>query len=124
MLKETLMHHNQLQSACFLWAWNTYPETRQLLFHPANEQRPYPNEITKQFSIRLSQAKAIGVVKGVLDLVFYWNGILHVFDIKIGNDRLSAEQGTFIEQVESHGGKSYIISDLNEFKRIFEQIVM
>lgn len=115
--------HNQLQSKCFLWAWNNYPETRQLLWHTPNEIRPFPGETQAKLSLRIAQAKSIGMVPGVLDLVFYWKGCLHVFDIKLGLDRLSGQQRHFIGQVEDNGGKSYIISDFEQFCRIFTEIV-
>ncbi len=110
--------HDRIQQECWIYLWNTYPQTRRLLWHTPNELRPYPKENERQFMIRLSQAKAIGVMKGVWDLVFYWKGVLYIFDIKIGNDRLSEEQLDFERQVIAQGGKSFIIESTQQFKDI------
>lgn len=93
------------------------------MWHTPNELRPHPGETQAKLSLRIAQAKSIGMVPGVLDLVFYWKGCLHIFDIKLGTDRLSQQQNTFIDQVEKNGGKAYIISDFDEFCRIFTEIV-
>lgn len=72
---------------------------------------------------KMAQLKGLGLVKGVLDLEFYYQGVLHVFDVKIGGDRLKKEQKEFIEQIESQGGKGYEIRDLENFKEIIKNIV-
>ncbi len=110
--------HDRLQSECWQYLWNMYPQTRKLCWHTPNEQRPYPGETKKEYIIRLSQAKAIGVVKGVVDLVFYWKGVLHIFDIKIGNDSLSEDQKLFIKAVVAQGGVFYEIRTLEQFIKI------
>jgi hypothetical protein len=44
-------------------------------------------------------------------------------DFKVGPDKLSPEQKTFIKQIESQGGKGYEIRSLEQFKEIIICIV-
>lgn len=131
----------QLQAVCFQWAWNTFPETRQLLFHVTNEVKPhppetdehakargcpvqykYPGETFKELSIRIAKMKAAGLVPGVADLVFLWSPV-HVFELKVGYNSLSAEQLKFKEMVQGHGGNWWEIRDADVFKVIFSSII-
>ena len=67
--------------------------------------------------------KSLGMVKGVLDFIFYYKKVLHVIDFKVGTDSLSKEQKTFIEQIEDQGGKGYEVRSLDEFKKIIYGII-
>lgn len=78
----------------------------------------------KEHIIILSQRKAIGVLPGVTDLVFYWKGILYMFDIKIGNDTLSEEQLSFIAANIEQGGQFFEINSLEEGKSIIDSIFL
>lgn len=133
------MGHDQLQAKCFKYVWNTYPELRQLMWHTPNELpldtsilgvikkfghevvSTVKNHITKQHNIQLSRRSAIGVVKGIVDLVMFNNGKLHTFDIKLGADKLSKEQISFIERVKSNGGTYDTIEDFDSFKTIINE---
>lgn len=113
--------HDKLQSVCFLWFWNQYPEHRYLMH--ANI-----NNLTTQLSgtagaIKMGQLKSIGVVTGVLDLELYYKGVLYVFDIKVGNDSLSRPQQEFIAKVTEHGGKGMEIRSLEEFQNFIKSIL-
>lgn len=68
---------------------------------------------------------AIGVVKGVLDLIFFWHGTLYAFDIKLEatGDSLKKEQREFICQVERHAGRCFEIATLEQFKEIFDGLI-
>jgi hypothetical protein len=114
------MTHDQLQKSCFDFLWNYYPETRRCCWHTPNEQRPFPGESKKAHMIRLTQAKSIGVLKGVVDLVLYFKGVLYLFDIKVGNDRLSEDQLKFIAAIEAQGGKFFEVNDFESFKKFCE----
>lgn len=115
--------HNKLQQECFLWAWGTYPKLRKLFWHTPNDLPKRPGESQRAFLIRLNQRKAIGVVPGILDIVFYFRCRLYVFDFKVGNDSLSTDQQMFISQVIEHGGEAYEIRDAETFKHVFRKIV-
>lgn len=117
------MNHDQLQKLCFDFLWNTYPLTRRTFWHTPNEQRRYPGETAHHHMVRLSQAKSIGVLKGVVDLVWYWGGALHTFDVKLGTDRLSEDQLKFIAAITDQGGTFHEINSLDQFKEIVELIL-
>jgi hypothetical protein len=117
------MNHDQLQKKCFDFLWNTYPATRRTFWHTPNEQRRYPGETAHHHMIRLTQAKSIGVLKGVVDLVWYWKGALHTFDIKIGSDSISDDQQKFIAAIVEQGGTFTEIRTFEDFKSIVEKIV-
>lgn len=76
----------------------------------------------KEHIILLAQRKAIGVLAGVTDLIFYWKGVLYMFDIKIGNDTLSAEQLSFIAANIEQGGQFFEINSLEQGKEIIDAI--
>lgn len=117
------LSHDGLLSKCFLYTWNQYPATRYAVFHPVNELKKHPADTKRDHIMRLTLAKAIGVVPGVLDLICYWKGVQYCFDVKIDNDRFSNDQKAFIAQVELQGGKCYEIREFSEFKLIFDQIM-
>lgn len=131
----------QLQAQCFQWAWNTFPQTRQLLFHVTNEVKPhppetdehalargcpvrfkYPGETFKELSIRIAKMKAAGLVPGVADLVFLWEQC-HVFELKVGRNTLSNDQQSFREMVTAIGTQWHEIRDFRTFVTIFSAII-
>ena len=102
--------------------WNTYPQSRRCAWHTKNEDIPHKNETEKEYMIRRSQDKAKGLLPGVWDLTFYWKGVLHIFDIKVGKDRLSDNQIKFKDAIEAQGGKSYVIEEFSTFEIALKQI--
>lgn len=105
----------QLQSACFQWAWNTYPETRRLLFH-------IPNGGSRN-RIEASQLKAAGVLAGVHDLLFFWKNQLYWFELKVGVNRQSPEQIAFGKAMTSQGAQCHEIRTVDQFQSVFKSIV-
>lgn len=135
------MNHDQLQAKCFQYVWNTYPSLRRLMWHTPNETKQddfilkevakvdktlasrLANQVRKRLGIHLSTRKAIGVVKGVTDLTFYYNGRLHAFDVKLETDRMSEEQKHFASQVISQGGTFDIITNFPDFKTTIDKYI-
>lgn len=107
------LSHDQLQAECFQWFHNAYPEQRGLMHANSN------NSFNK---IKGNQNKALGVVKGVLDLEYYRRGRLYFFDIKIGKDKFSQAQHEFMAQVIAEGAKCYEIRSLEQFQTIIREI--
>lgn len=105
----------QLQSACFQWAWNTYPRTRMLLFH-------IPNGGSRN-RIEATQLKSAGVVSGVHDLLFYWKGQLYWFELKVGTNKQSPQQIAFGATMLAQGAILHEIRSFEQFQEIFKQIV-
>lgn len=108
--------HEKIQSECFLWLWNTHPKTRGLC-HANINSHPKWNYID------LSILKPTGLLKGVLDLEFYWKNVLYMFDIKTGTDRLKPDQKKIIAAIEAHGGRGYEIRSLEQFQEIILGII-
>lgn len=97
--------HDKLQAACWQESWNKYPVTRRLIWHTPNELTRLPGETSHQHMVRITQARAKGVVPGVWDLLFYWRGCLHLIEIKVaGKDQVREDQEKFAAQVEAQGG--------------------
>ena len=106
------MNHGQLQSKIFLWMWNEHPELRYLCFSVTNNLTTETEDARR----KMGQLKSLGVVKGVLDLIFYYKGRMYAFDIKVGKDKLSTEQKEFIAAITKHGGYGCEIRSLEEFQ--------
>lgn len=114
--------HDQLQAKCWRWGWNTYPDVQYLFFAVLNEVKRLPCETDKEHLIRIGQAKALGLVPGVLDLLLLWQPI-HAFDIKVGDDRISPAQKKFCEHLTAIGGHWHEIRLFTQFQEIFGNIV-
>jgi hypothetical protein len=110
------MSEDKLQSECFQWAWNTYPQTRRLLWAVPNGGSRHPLEAMK--------LKSTGVVKGVHDMHFFWNKRFFTFELKVGVNKLSAEQAEWQRLVEKHGAICYEIRNFDMFKDIFSNLVL
>lgn len=115
--------HDRRQSECFLWAYNSFPHVRKLLFAVPNEQKLLADKSPKQKAFILSILKSIGLTPGVFDLLFWWRGKLYGFDIKLPGDRPSDAQVSFAKLVVENGGKCYYVETLCEFQDIFKQIL-
>lgn len=130
-----VLGHDAIQQKVFEYLWNNYPESRRCFWHTPNELTPdnyvqqaiaatkkscpswiicILKEWQKRFLIKLSKRKSIGVLAGVTDLVFYWKGVLYMFDIKIGSDTLSDAQKAFILANKAQGGMFFEISSVDQ----------
>ena len=114
-----LISHNRLQAKIFAWMWNEHPELRYLCFSVTNNLTTETEDARR----KMGQLKSLGVVKGVLDLIFYYKGRMYAFDIKVGKDKLSTEQKEFIAAITKHGGYGCEIRSLDEFKEKINRIV-
>lgn len=72
------MNHGQLQAKIFTWIWNEHPELNYLCFSVTNNLTTETEDARR----KMGQLKSLGVVKGVLDLIFYYKGRMYAFDIK------------------------------------------
>lgn len=140
MKQQLPMSHDRLQQEIYNYLHNQYPQTRGTCWHTPNEFIPdtfvesqlkkvysntklpdFMNNIfqlaKKHFISQLSKRKAIGVLKGVTDLVMYFDGTLLMMDIKLPGDTLSEAQQYFISANVSQGGKFIEINTLEQGKR-------
>lgn len=119
----TEVTHDRRQAECFLWAYNYFPQVRQLLFAVPNEQKMLAGKSPKMKAFLISVLKGIGLTPGVFDLLFWWRGKLYGFDIKLPGDRPSNAQQAFAQKVAENGGICYYVETLCEFQAIFKQIL-
>lgn len=100
-----------LQSKCFQWHWNTFPTERQMLFHVQQKAKN---------AIEGSMFKAIGVVRGISDLVYILpNGKVAFIEMKFNKGTQRAEQITFQKKLKERGHIYLIVEDtLEAFKEI------
>lgn len=123
MDKDKQLSHDRVQQECWMYLWNTYSQTRRTLWHTPNEQRPIKGESHTSFMRRISQAKAAGVLEGVWDLVWYWKGTLHIFDVKLDGDYIKPAQKQFRDAIVAQGGAWYEINNVDQFKKIVDGII-
>lgn len=77
------MSEGQLQADVFQYFWNTYPETRRLLFH-------VPNGGTRN-KVEAVKLRGQGVVKGVPDLIGLSQNFFAI-ELKVPGGILGADQ--------------------------------
>lgn len=103
---------SRLQSECFAWFWNTYPEYRGLMFH-------VPSEGNRNSVIDGGRRKAMGIVAGVADLIFMLprhecHGLCIEMKTEIGKQ--SDKQKEWERKVTEQGYHYQVIRSLSEFK--------
>jgi hypothetical protein len=105
----------RLQADCYQWFHNTYPNLRGLLWHVPNGGQRSASEANK--------FKAIGLVPGVADLHFYYEGKMYFIELKIEAGRLSPNQINWISAIDTQGGQVVVIRDLKTFQNYVQAIV-
>ena len=101
-----------LQAKCFQWYWNTFIQDRQMLFHVQQKA---------QNAWEGSKFKAIGVVKGVSDLIYIGTGFVAFIELKAGAIQ-SPEQKIFEHKVIERGHMYYIVRSLSEFQDLIYEL--
>jgi hypothetical protein len=76
----------KIQQEAIMKIWNEMPETRLCLFHVPNGMNIDARQGAK--------FKAQGVISGVPDLVFIWQGKTHYIEVKTQTGYLSKNQKT------------------------------
>lgn len=83
-----------------------------LVFHPAN------NSMT---AWRGAQMRALGVLKGVPDLVLMWNGRVGFIEFKSDRGRLTPEQADFFGEVERQGHLTAVVRSMPQLLELISQ---
>ena len=109
------MSEDQLQSTCYQYFHNQYPNLRGLLW-------AVPNGGSRN-KIEAMKLKATGVISGVYDLHFFHKKTLHLFELKVGSNKLSENQTNWGLQLCAHGAEIYEIRDFETFKNIIDVII-
>lgn len=102
------MSEIQLQSKCFQWLWNNYPQTRRKFFH-------VPNGGSRN-AVEGMQLKASGVVAGIPDCVLIHMGNAYGFEMKTQSGKVSPEQQKVHKVWQDDGTPVYIIRSFGEFQ--------
>ncbi len=99
----------KLQSQCFIWFHNTFPNERGLL---------HANNNNSENAIKGNRNKAIGVVPGVADMEYCKNGKTLFIEFKRENGKQSEKQSEFQKIIEREGFRYEIIRTFEEFKEL------
>lgn len=109
------MSEIQLQSKCFQWLWNNYPQTRRKFFH-------VPNGGSRN-AVEGMQLKASGVVAGIPDCVLIHLGNAYGFEMKTQSGKVSPEQQKVHKVWQEDGTPVYIIRSLEDFQAIIIELI-
>jgi len=105
---------NKIQSDCVKWIWNSYPQTRGLFFEINNNPKN---------AIDGARRKAAGMIAGVADTCFLWDGKAYFIEFKAGQGRQRGEQFDWEITILKAGFDYYIIKTLNEFQALIKNIM-
>lgn len=105
---------SKIQSECVTWLWNTHTSTRGLFFAVNNNSEHVG---------RAMQRKAVGLIPGVSDCIFMWNGKTYCFEFKTDTGKQSPAQITWENKVRLHGFKYFVVRSIEEFSGWIELIL-
>lgn len=103
----------KIQSTCVTWLWNERPETRGCFFSVTNNS---------EHIARAMQRKALGLIPGVADTIFIWNGKIYAIEFKTESGKQSARQIWWEGIARKQGAEYFIVRDLDGFKEIINDI--
>ena len=95
--------------------WNKLPQTRLCLFHIPNGMFSNAREGAK--------FKAQGVISGVPDLVFVWNGKTHYIEVKCEKGVLSKNQIALHQKWKEQGVDIHVMRTSEEIIRFVSKFV-
>ncbi len=106
-LGASALSETALQSACFLEHWNSRPNERGRLFHVNQKARNI---------IEGNRMKAMGVVKGVSDMIYLSHGGKCLFlEFKIPGGKQSPDQVKFQKMAQDLGFEYIIVTSKEQF---------
>ncbi len=103
----------RLQSECFTWQYNTYPEERGCFFEV------YNNTVDK---VKGAIRKATGRVSGVSDTICLMRRKSYLIEFKIGKGQQSEDQKKWQNLMLYHGHSYVIIRYLDAFKLLYSDM--
>ena len=98
-----------LQQSCFTWFHNNYPDLRGTMWMTHNQATN-----RKQGAI----LKGMGMVAGVSDLMWLYNGKLHCIELKTDEGKQSEAQRKWQIAILMSGGEYHVIRSLESFKAL------
>ena len=105
----------KIQQEAIMKIWNEMPETRLCLFHVPNGM----NIDAKQGA----KFKARGVISGVPDLVFVWQGKTHYIEVKTQIGVLSKNQKALHAKWSEQGVKVEVMRSSEEIVSFIRKLV-
>ena len=102
------MTEEQIQAACFIWHWNTFPLERQMLHHNNNNSHNRNKG---------AMMKALGVVEGISDFELILDNMVIWIEMKTPEGSLSPAQKTFRDKVQSRGHIYVVLRTVETFKQ-------
>lgn len=112
---KTYKSEDAIQSECFVWFNNNYKELRGCLF-------AVPNGGARS-ALQGKIFKMTGVVAGVADMIFLYDGTAYCLEFKNKFGTQSEKQIKWQKQIESQGFNYFIVRDIELFKQIIKSII-
>ena len=98
---------DRLQSACVEWFDYAHPKLRLCLFAVPNGGKRHPKTANTM--------KLTGTRAGVADLIFYFKGNMHCFELKTKTGRQQPTQKAFEDTVRAQGATYRIVRSIESF---------
>ena len=97
-----------------MWFHNSFPHLRGLL---------YLNHNTPRNAIDGARLKAMGMVAGVADMTFLYQGRAIFLEFKTSTGRQSQAQKDWQKTIESQGFEYHVVRSLDEFRTIINNAI-
>lgn len=101
-----MMSESRIQSNCVIRMNNEFPETRGCFFAVTNNS---------EHVVRGVNRKAMGMVSGVSDTLFFWKGQLYCFEFKTETGKQSASQKKWQKIMEAQSAIYFIVRSEDDF---------
>lgn len=105
---------DKLQSDCYRWFHNTYPDLRGLLCYNLNNSKN---------KIRGMMDKGMGLQPGRSDLVFYYNSKAYMLEAKTDTGRQQPVQKVWEDRIKNAGFSYQIFRSKDEFISLIVAII-
>jgi len=109
MKSDKKQSEDKIQSDCYVWFHNTYPNLRGLLCYNLNNSK---NKIDG------ARNKAKGLIAGRSDMVLYYQSNAIMIEFKTSDGSQSVGQKEWESLVRNQGFQYYIVRSLEEFKSL------
>lgn len=104
----------KLQQICFLWFWNDFPEYRLTMFHIPNGGKRDP--------ITAARMKSIGVIAGIPDMCWIFDGNVVFFEFKKPGVGVVSENQTRVHiALKQQKANIYIVESFEHFQSIVKK---
>jgi len=114
-MSNPILSESKIQQVAIMEIWNKLPQTRLCLFHIPNGMFSNAREGAK--------FKAQGVISGVPDLVFVWNGKTHYIEVKCEKGVLSKNQIALHQKWMEQGVSVNVMRTSEEIIRFVTELV-